>query len=354
MNLTFDREALLGAVDAVVNKTMEMDLQWSWPCGVAYYGVARAAEAAGREDYYDYLKARVDEHRGLGLPAWNVNACAMGYAVLTLYQKTGDEAYLALVNSKRDYLLGSALRFGEGVLQHTVSSDNDFPEQAWADTLFMAAYFMLRAGVALGDKALIEDALNQYFWHIEYLQNKENGLWYHGYDNTDKANGGHMSGFHWGRANAWAAYTMSRVKDTLPEPYLYPPYMQIDCSLRDQLTGLKKLQAPDGLWRTLLDDAESYGEVSATAGIGAAMINNNNPLHTAYAQKALDAVLANISPDGRVLNVSGGTAVMKDREGYMNIPRTWTQGWGQGLALALLSSALEPGAASDAVSVSKQ
>jgi unsaturated rhamnogalacturonyl hydrolase len=47
-----------------------------------------------------------------------------------------------------------------------------------------------------------------------------------------------------------------------------------------------------------------------------------------------------IAPDGRVLNVSGGTAVMRDREGYRNISKDWIQGWGQGLALAFYSSLL--------------
>lgn len=58
------------------------------------------------------------------------------------------------------------------------------------------------------------------------------------------------------------------------------------------------------------------------AALQAAMINNGNPLHTKYVQKALKGILNNISEDGRVLSVSGGTAVMKDREGYRNIPKT--------------------------------
>jgi len=219
-----------------------------------------------------------------------------------------------------------------------VSSSNDFPEQAWADTLFMASYFMLRAGILFKDAKLVDDALNQYYYHVEYLQDKSSGLWYHAYNNIEK---GHMSGFFWGRANAWAAYTMSRVRFVLPEPYLYPAYMHIDCSLRDQLTALKKLRRETGLWGTLLDDSESYDEVSASAGIGAAMINNGNPLHASHAAAALDGVFNNISPDGRVMNVSGGTAVMRDREGYRNIPKVWMQGWGQGLALAQLAAVLD-------------
>jgi unsaturated rhamnogalacturonyl hydrolase len=262
----------------------------------------------------------------------------MGHSLLTLHKHTGDDKYLDIVRSKLDYLQNTAERFGENVLQHTVSSKNDFPEQAWADTLFMAAYFMLRAGVLFEDKKLIDDALNQYYWHVEFLQNKSAGLWYHAYNHIEK---GHMSGFFWGRANAWAAYTMSRVRIVLPQPYLYPNYMHVDCSLRDQLTALKAFQRDTGLWGTLLNDAESYDEVSAAAGIGAAMITNRNPLHSSHATAALSGVLDNVSEDGRVMNVSGGTAVMRDLDGYRNIPKVWTQGWGQGLALAMFAAALD-------------
>lgn len=314
-----------------------MDMTWDWPCGVAYYGVARAYEVTGKQEYKDALVKWVDEYIELGLPDWTVNTCAMGHVLITLYETTEDQKYWDIVMSKVDYIRNKALRFADHVLQHTVSVNNDFPEQCWADTLFMAAYFLLRVGVKLNDKEIIDDALNQYYWHINYLQDSKTSLWYHGYNNINKD---HMSGFYWGRANAWAAYTMSRVGKTLPEAYLYPQFMDIDCALRDQLAAVKVLQDEDGLWHTILDDPESYGEVSATAGIAAAMVTSGNPLHSKYAQKALDAVLANISEDGKVLNVSGGTAVMNDREGYRNIPNRWIQGWGQGLALALFSAVL--------------
>ena len=41
------------------------------------------------------------------------------------------------------------------------------------------------------------------------------------------------------------------------------------------------------------------------------------------------------------MNVSGGTAVMNDLAGYLAMPKRWAQGWGQGLALALLAAVLE-------------
>ncbi|MDQ8738133.1 glycoside hydrolase family 88 protein [Paenibacillus sp. LHD-38] len=338
MKLQTTTEELKRIIAITADYTLGMDLTWDWPGGVAYYGVSRAFEATGNQIYLERMAQWCEEYIDVGLPVWTVNTCAMGHMLITLYEETKDQKYLNLILSKVDYLENNALRFGDRVLQHTVSANNDFPEQCWADTLFMAAYFMLRVGVMLGEKSLIDDALHQFERHIHYLQNEDTGLWYHGYNNIMKD---HMSGIYWARANAWAAYTMSRAARGVPEGYLYPQMMHIWSSLRDQLAAIKHLQKKDGLWGTVLDYPEAYGEVSATAGIAAAMINQNNSLHTKFVQRALDGVLANITSNGRVLNVSGGTAVMNDIQGYLGIDRKWAQGWGQGLALAFLASLIE-------------
>jgi len=338
LKLEYDKQEILEVIDRIVKRTMKMDLTWDWPCGVAYFGIADAYEKTGNEEYLKLLKDRVDELIGLGLPrVWTVNACAMGHCLITLYKATGEQNYWDIVMSKVSYLRKDALRFGDHVLQHTVSANNDFPEQCWADTLFMAAFFLLRVGVELADEEMIEDALNQYYWHIKYLQDPDTGLYYHGYDNIAKD---HMSGFYWGRANAWAAFTMSQVGDILPQCYLYPKYMDVAGSLNEQLSAIKLLQTQDGLWRTILNDESSYEEISASAGIAAAMVTRANPLHSKYINRSIKGMLANVSPDGRVLNVSGGTAVMNDADGYRKISRDWIQGWGQGLALAFFDKIL--------------
>ncbi len=340
IKLDIDRGHILEMMDNVVKKTLQMDLTWDWPCGVAYHGIAFAAECAGNDQWFKMLQDKVDELISLGLPHWTVNTCAMGHCLISLYQHTGDEKYLEIAKSKAEYLTKDALRFSDHVLQHTVSVNNDFPEQAWADTLMMAGFFLLRLGVLLKDRDMVNDALHQYARHIDFLQDESTGLWYHGWNNLT---GDHMSGFYWARANAWAAYTMSMVHRVLPEAYLYPEFMDVQGSLREQLTALKTFQTENGLWHTIVNDPESYEEMSASCGIAAAMLENGNPLHTRYASLSLKGILENITPDGRVLNVSGGTAVMRDLEGYRNISRRWTQGWGQGLALCFLAEVLKAG-----------
>jgi unsaturated rhamnogalacturonyl hydrolase len=321
------RAELERTIDLVVDRTLAMDFRWDWPGGVAFCGVGLAWRATGKIAYMEKLAAWVDNYIELGLPPFMINAMAMGHCLLDLYEATGDKKYLHLVERKLEYLKKDALRFGGGVLQHTVSAGNDFPGQAWADTLFMAALFMLKAGVKFGDRELVADALAQYGWHEELLQDPATDLYFHAWDEGTKS---HLSGQRWARANAWAAYTMAAALRQIN--YMYPKFMAIDGSLRDQLAALARIQDDSGLWHTLLDDPGSYGEVSATAGIGAAMVLYDHPLHGTCAAKAYAALMANIDSKGSVLNVSAGTAVLASAEDYRRVPKKRAQGWGQGLA----------------------
>jgi len=181
VKINYDKDKIIEIIDKVVRKTMTMDMPWDWPCGVAFYGICRAYEETGNREYLDMLINWTDEYITLGLPEWTINTCAMGHMLITLYEETDEQKYWDIVMSKVDYLRNRASRFGENVLAHL-----HFPEQAWADTLFMAAFFLLRVGVKLQDQELIQDALNQFYWHIRYLQDPVSGFWYHGYDNINK------------------------------------------------------------------------------------------------------------------------------------------------------------------------
>jgi len=323
-------------IDTIVTKTMSMDMTWDWPCGVAYYGVSRAWEATGDKRYVELLAERVDEYISIGLPPYMVNVVAMGHSLLALHQATGDRKYLDIAVSKAEYLRTKATRFGEGVFQHTVSAKNDFPGQAWADTLFMAAFFLLRMGRFLGNTEYIDDALHQYFWHEELLQDRKTDLFYHGYEDTGKT---HLSGMFWARGNAWASITMAKALKLID--YTYPMFMQIDCALRDQLAALVRLQDDSGLWHTILDDPATYLETSASAGFGAALVSYGNPLHRKAVLKAYSGLMSKIAEDGSILDVSAGTAIMHSKEDYCKVPHKRVQGWGQGLSLAFLCELLE-------------
>lgn len=318
-----------------MERTYRMDFHWDWPGGVAFYGICEAYEATGKIEYLEGLQAWVDEMLEDGLPKLSVNAVSIGHSLITLYEATKEQKYIDAATQMAEYLTHHAERFAEGVFQHTVNSATyNFPQQAWVDTMFMAGYFLVRMGVLLDHVPYLEDGLRQYHGHENYLQNPVTNLYYHGWDHAAQ---NHMSSIFWARGNAWAAFTMARA---LPLVHVtHPSFMIIEGSLRDQMSSLVRLQSDTGLWHTILDDSDSYLETSASSGIAAALLTNG-PLYNKYIQKSIRGILSRISEDGTVTGVSAGTAVMRDAQGYKEVPTKRIQGWGQGLTLAFLSSLL--------------
>jgi len=335
--LKFNEEQILEIIDRIVRRTFEIDYSWDWPAGVAFYGVSLAYQVTQKEQYLQRLKDWVDEYIEYGLPAMSVNAASMGHTLLTLYQVTGEEKYLALAEKKADYLVNEAPKFGDGILEHTVGGTSIFTEQAWVDTLFMAGYFLVRMGNALDNKGYMQVGLKQFQGHEQYLQDDETHLYYHGWDNIA---GNNMSSIFWARGNAWAAYTMAAVLRLIDVKE--PAFMEINGSLRDQLSALMNLQSDNGLWHTILTDPTSYEETSGSAGITAALVLNGvTPKSLNVTQKALDALVKKVNEQGTVMDVSTGTAVMNTKEGYQTTSKKRIEGWGQGLALTCFSLALK-------------
>ncbi len=333
--LQFNDNEIIDVIDRVVDRTFRMDFSWDWPGGVAFYGVCEAYAATGKIEYLDRLKAWVDENMEEGLPKLSVNGVSIGHSLLTLYEVSKDERYIETAKEMAEYLANEAIRFGDGIFQHTVNSETyNFPEQAWVDTMFMAGYFLLRIGKLLNREDYFADGLRQYHGHENVLQDPQTNLYYHGWDNIA---GNHMSGIHWARGNSWAALTMARALELVPVDL--PAFMIIEGSLRDQLSALVRLQDESGLWHTITDDPSSPLETSGSAGIAAALLSKGR-LYNKYTQRSIDGIVARITADGTVTGVSAGTAVMKDAAGYKGVPDKRIQGWGQGLTLAFLADVL--------------
>ncbi len=334
--LEFDEMLIEEIIDKVVKRTFQMDFSWDWPGGVAFYGVAEAYEATGKQEYIDLLQEWVDEWLEDGLPKLSINGVSIGHTLITLYQVTEDEKYLNVIKDMAEYLKNDAPRFADGIFQHTVNSVKDvFPEQAWVDTMMMAGLFLVRVGKLLNREDYFEDGLKQYHGHEGFLQDPVTNLYYHGWDNIAK---NHMSSIYWARGNGWAALTMAKALELVEVQH--PSYMIIDCSLRDQLSALVRLQDESGLWHTIVNDPSSYLEVSGSSAIAAALITRGT-LYNKYIQKSIAGILQEIEEDGKVSKVSAGTAVMNDADGYKNVPYKRIQGWGQGLTLVFLAELLK-------------
>lgn len=321
------------------------DTEWNmnihhfdWVPGVGLYGIWRAYEVTGKEEYLKFLVDWADKHLEEAYVKKTVNSTAPALTILELYKKTGDERYGKVCYDIAEYIMKEAPVTVDGGLEHTVTENVDaLVNQMWADTLFMVCIFIARMGSMTGEKKYTEFAVNQLLLHQKYLWNEADYLYYHGWNGTQK---NHMSGIYWGRANAWIIYSTVEILQAVGE---FDGRNQVLSRLEKHVLGLGKWQRKNGLYGTILNDPESYDELSACAGIAcgirrAAEAGYIDRRYLEIADNTYRVLKDYIDEAGNVLQVSTGTPVMETAERYKQVAICPTL-YGQGLmALALAES----------------
>ncbi|KAJ7781403.1 glycoside hydrolase family 105 protein [Mycena metata] len=201
-------------------------------------------------------------------------------------------------------------------------------QQLWDDTLMMTVLPLTKIGLVLDRPHYIEEAKRQFMLHIKYLQDLKTGLWFHGWTFD-----GHH---HFANARLGPRKLLDFI-ELLKLPPSDGLRMFLVSSLVAQIDGLVKYQdEATGLWHTILDDPTSYLEASATAGFAYGIMKSLRlrliPREERYlkaAQKAIEGVLANITPEGELLKVSFGTPI-----------KLTSMPYGQSLALLALTEHL--------------
>jgi len=311
---------------------------WEWPQGVGLYGLVRLWQFSGDDRLRRTIEAWYLRHIERGLPPLNINTTAPMLALSLLWSGTRDPRWTPVLDQWADRLVAEAPRTFGGGFQHDVS-DKINDHELWDDTLFMAALFLASYGQAANRPELVDEAVRQFLVHTHYLADRETGLWFHGWTFDGAHN---FARARWARGNAWITVG---ILDLMDLASVAPPLRNFLFSvLEGQITTLLDIQAPSGAWHTLLDDAASYEEISATAGFGYGLLKASRlgigPSGCRQAGlRALKAVLDNIDDTGTVSNVSYGTRMGHDLQFYRDIPLRPT-GYGQALAMLCLVEGL--------------
>jgi unsaturated rhamnogalacturonyl hydrolase len=307
--------------------------RWFWGEGVCLLAAVRLADARG-EGTPAWVSAFFDAYATDAPTLEHVNNLAPGAALAHLHRRHATPVSTDLIAASLQWYATApaATRSAKGALEH-------WPGGIWADTVYMAGQFLLRAGVALDRDDLVHEAVTQWLLHADVLQHPENDLLVHG------TNLGVRIDCHWGRANAWFALAGA---DLLA--------VTGDARVRERLVALLRAVAarqPDhGVWDVLVDspvEVRGILETSAAAGLGAALLRTAHELgvdglgpevHDELFQAGERAVLGSLAyiEAGLLTRVSAGTILQLIPFGYSVIRDDRPQPWGQGLAMEALAA----------------
>lgn len=313
---------------------------WEWTQGVGVYGLWKLFERTGDKSYLEVLVKYFDQQLETGFPALNVNTITPFLTMSYVGEHLREEKYLAPCRESAKWIMERFPRTEEGGFQH-MTSDTLNDQELWDDTLFMTVLFLANMGRIEGKQAYVDEAQYQFLLHAKYLVDKKTGLWYHGWTFQGRHN---FARALWGRGNCWITIAIPEFLQMVS--CAAPVKRMLTQFLLNQVEGLRRYQSESGMWHTLIDEASSYVEASASCGFAYGILR---AVHTglidasyeAVALKALEPVLRCIGEDGVVRQVSYGTAMGREsRDLYRNVPLK-PMPYGQALAMLFLSECLD-------------
>lgn len=313
---------------------------WEWTHGIGLYGLLKYWELTGSDKAIGIIRDWFDERLAEGVPTKNVNTVAPFLTLAHLYERDRNPMWRPYLEDWAEWVMQDMPRTREGGLQHIVYNNvND--QQMWDDTLMMSVLPLAKIGLLLNRPDFVEEAKYQFLIHAQYLADDATGLWFHGWSFDGNHN---FANALWARGNSWITIAIPEFVELLDLAPQDPLRRHLLSLLSRQAAALRETQDASGLWHTLLDDPDSYLEASATAGFAYGLLKGVRKRYlpadyVPVAERAIKAVIENISPEGELLNVSFGTAMGQDLDYYRQIKLT-SMPYGQAMAMFALAEYL--------------
>ena len=198
----------------------------------------------------------------------------------------------------------------EGVALAAAEIAPGMPEHAsgWSDDFFLGTIAAVRAGDPEGLAAAVRLVTTT----AARLQ-QPNGLFHHDADAPTA----------WGRGNGFGALGLAELLTVLPAGH--PDREAVLDIHRRHLAGMRDQQAPDGMWRQIVDVPGSYRETSVTAMTLTAMARGIrlgwlDDSYRPVVDRAWRALLAHVADDGTLVDVCFSTGAGPTRRHYLDRP----------------------------------
>lgn len=321
---------------------------WEWTHGIGLYGLYQYYTLTSSPSTKQIMLSWFDTQLAQGTTK-NINTMAVFLTLAYLYEDTRNATYLPWLDAWAEWVMHRLPRTQYGGFQHeTYNSFNK--DELWDDTLMMSALPLAKIGLVLKRPEYVEEAKRQFLLHCQYLFDTSSGLFFHGWkfeEGDDGSVGHNFARARWARGNSWLTIAIPDFVELVGLKEGDPIRVFLLGILEAQCRALRRCQAENGMWRTLLDvpaSEGSYEEASATAGFAYGMLKavRKRYIGREYeetAVKAIKAVLGKVNEAGELLDVSFGTAMGHTLQHYKDIALT-SMPYGQAMAIMALGEFL--------------
>ncbi|MCU4677286.1 glycoside hydrolase family 88 protein [Catenovulum sp. 2E275] len=309
---------------------------WEWTHGIGLYGLMKYWDITGDEKPKEIIEQWFKDRLAEGTATKNVNTMSPFLTLAYMQERSGDRSFLPYLDVWAEWIMDGIPRTEEMGIQHIVYNSENY-QQMWDDTLMMSVMPLAKIGLLLDRPHYVEEAKRQFMLHTKYLADRKTGLWYHGWTFDGRHN---FADALWARGNSWVTIAIPEFIELLDLPAHDATRMFLIETLEAQVKALVETQHESGLWHTILDHKDSYLEASAAAGFGYGILKavRKGYIDKKYEEcgiKAVKAVIENIDDTGELQQVSFGTPVFDDVQGYKDIPLT-SMPYGQSMAILAL------------------
>jgi unsaturated rhamnogalacturonyl hydrolase len=287
---------LLRHPGAVTYDTSSPNQRWNYEQGLMLVALRDLWKSSGDQRYFDFIKGNIDQYvdesgriRTYKYDDFNIDNIAIGRALLTLHEATGDSKYKWAADTLRKQLRNQP-RTKEGGFWHKLI----YPYQMWLDGLFMAEPFYAWYAARYAEPEAFNDIINQFVFIARHTYDSKTGLFYHAWDESKQQRWANpatgVSPHFWGRAIGWYAMAIVDVLDYIPKTH--PRRNELLPILHKLCAGLLKHQdKKTHIWYQVVDQghrAGNYLEASAScmAAYAFAKGANEGYLDRKYLSKA--------------------------------------------------------------------
>lgn len=263
------RERAIAVADTWIADHPPDSMRWDWGEGVLAFGMLELARTTGETRFEDYVRSYVAYHDAAGI-SYRMNdqlTPALSAAILLLRE---GGAYPEAFDGALNYIFAEAPRTPSGGLRHLGLVPIDFIADLWVDSLFHFVPLLVCAHLLDPQPRYLDEAAWELLLFAEHMQDPSTDLFTHAWrDVEDLQVPSFAEGMWWARGNGWVFAAMVDLLAVLPAEH--PAYAEILRRCRALDAALRRAQAADGRYHTVLLDAATYPEPAATGLITYAM-----------------------------------------------------------------------------------